>query len=135
MTARAPLDIFLQHLCQPLKPWQAMANPGKVLAAGAMCVLGALGHTELHRLAKGEEKDEGWIPRVSAYAPLGILLYPALGLAAGYISGTQPLCGPWTAAEVLSAAAAFGGLALRRWAVLTLRHFFTFVVGVRKDHK
>jgi hypothetical protein len=112
-----------------------MYNMGKVVLAGALFVLGVITHTEGEPLKEGEKRDTTHARHVAAYATQAALLFLGGATAVGWLNGVNAFSGPWTVGEVLSALVAFGGAALRSWAVVTLQRYFTFTVGLRKDHK
>jgi hypothetical protein len=112
-----------------------MYNLEKVVVAGALFVFGVIIHTEGEPIKEDEKRDTTFVRHIATKPTLFVLSMLGGATAVGWILGANAFSGPWTTGEILSALLAFGALALRRWAVITLQHYFTFTVGLRKDHK
>jgi protein-S-isoprenylcysteine O-methyltransferase len=85
--------------------------------------------TRMRSRGAGTRRDSGTLQVVLivAYASVGVAIYIAMA-DGGYIARFTP-------AGVLGLALLIAGMAIRAYAILTLRRFFTVDVAIFKDHR
>jgi hypothetical protein len=112
-----------------------MYNKGKLTVAAAMFILGGIMHKERHFLEEDEKKDTSYQRNLSSHVPLFMQGFLSFAVAVGWVLGVNAFSKPWTMAEIASALLAFGALLLRQWCFIALQKYFTYTIGLRKDHK
>lgn len=110
-------------------------NYSKVLSGILIWILGIINHTQRHFLDDDEFQEGTPMVVIADHMPYLIFFGGLMMCGIGYLDGKAPLHGSWTLAEGCSIAVALAALLLRNWSVRCLSHFFTFRVGIRKDHR
>lgn len=113
----------------------AAMNWSKAGALAAFWALAIRAHTQKHFLEGDELKEGTALGNLADFMPHLIGLGGCIIVAVGYCAKHQPLHGPWTIDEGIALAIGASALFLRLWAIQSLRHFFTYKVGIRKGHR
>lgn len=110
-------------------------NWSKAGTLAAFWILAIRAHTQRHFLKKDELKEGTALHNLADSMPHFICLGGCIIVGTGYLTKQEPLHGRWTLDEGIALGIAASALFLRLWAIRSLKHFFTYKVGIREGHR
>lgn len=129
------MHVSLDSIITGVVQGHPVLNWSKVGTLAAFWILVIRAHTQRHFLKKDELKEGTGLHKLADFMPYLICLGGCMVIGAGYYTKQQPLHGRWTLDEGTALGIGASALFLRLWAIQSLKHFFTYKVGIRKGHR